>query len=326
MNLKLIFRAPRYNRFSIEKVFNSLVPHYPQYLKVDRFYVKSPGGSILPILRNMYYRGSRADIYHITGDVHYMVFVYPRKRTVLTIHDCVFMNNGSFIKKKIMQFLWLQLPVRLAETVTTISEKSKNDIVKYTNCSPDKIRIIPDPISDDFKYVPKIFNDRSPRVLQIGTGPNKNIERIIAATKEIDCELVIIGRLNSHQKEMLVNGNRKYINLQELTDREIVEQYNSADIVLFVSLAEGFGLPPLEAQAVGRVVVASNIEPILSVTGNAACFVDPYSIDSIRDAILDVCKNEQYRNSLIEKGLENVKQYNSSYIVKQYCQIYNSIN
>src|SRR5882762_8016410 len=86
----------------------------------------------------------RASVYHVTGDIHYITLALPRKKTILTVHDTVFMENSRGVKRTILKWLYLKLPVRSCLYVTAISEATKKDIVQYTGCSPDKVIVIPD--------------------------------------------------------------------------------------------------------------------------------------------------------------------------------------
>jgi glycosyltransferase involved in cell wall biosynthesis len=99
----------------------------------------------------------------------------------------------------------------------------------------------------------------------------------------------------------------------------------SSDILFFASTFEGFGMPILEAQAIGRVVVTSNILSMPEVGGNAALYVDPYSIEQIRDAICILKNDKILRNSLIDKGFENIKRFNPDTIAFQYEALYQEI-
>jgi glycosyltransferase involved in cell wall biosynthesis len=85
--------------------------------------------------------------------------------------------------------------------------------------------------------------------------------------------------------------------------------YNLADLLLFPSLYEGFGLPILEAQACGCPVLTSNVTSCPEVAGDGAHIVDPYSVDEIRDGILKIIKDNNYKEQLIKKGFENIKRF-----------------
>ena len=103
----------------------------------------------------------------------------------------------------------------------------------------------------------------------------------------------------------------------------MAERYRQADVVVFASPYEGFGMPVVEAQATGRPVVTSNIEPMMWVAGaESACFVDPFDPVSIRAGIERVIQDEPYRNKLTTNGLGNVKRYSIRQIAGQYIQVY----
>ena len=84
-------------------------------------------------------------------------------------------------------------------------------------------------------------------------------------------------------------------------------------------------MPVIEGQQIGRVVLTSNIEPILDISGEAALLVDPYDINDIHKAYLNIIKDKQLRDSLIQKGLNNVKRFEASFIAKQYIDLYNTL-
>jgi glycosyltransferase involved in cell wall biosynthesis len=105
----------------------------------------------------------------------------------------------------------------------------------------------------------------------------------------------------------------------------MVDAYERADLVIFVSLAEGFGMPIIEAQAVGRPVIVSNLSPMKEVAGEGALAVDPFDIEAIRSAIRTVIEDGQLRHRMIAAGLENVKRFNAEVVAGQYAQLYRSI-
>jgi glycosyltransferase involved in cell wall biosynthesis len=96
-------------------------------------------------------------------------------------------------------------------------------------------------------------------------------------------------------------------------------------MVVFASLYEGFGLPILEAQATGRPVITSNFGAMKEAAGEGALFVDPYSVESIRSAILRIKNEPQLREELVRKGRENVARFRPEAIARQYAEIYRSL-
>ena len=322
----LIFRKPRPEFFSIEKVFASIRKELDQNYSITE--ISAPYSKITPwnLFQNMRFISKyRADIYHITGDAHYLALARPGKRTVLTIHDCGFLRIKKTWKRFILKKLLLDAPVRHARIITTISEFSRQDIISHTGCSPEKIVVIPNPVDDYINFSTKEFNTECPVILFVGKTRNKNLRRVIAALKDIPCVLDIVGKIPPELVPLLEKNRTKYQECSSISTSELSNKYANADLLLFPSTFEGFGLPIIEAQKAGRVVITSNLNPMKEVAGNGACLVDPCSIESIRNGVLDVIANSDYRKNLIENGLRNVKRFSAEQTAKGYRKVYDSI-
>lgn len=326
MNVCFVFRQPRKSFFSIEKVFSQVVAFVNSKCDVKEVFL--PHSQISPgnIVANVnFVKKQKADIFHVTGDVHYIVMALPRRKTILTVHDCVFIENTSGIKRVILKYFFLDWPVRHASFITTISEKSKLDIIRYTGCDEQKIKVIPNPVSSTIYFQAKVFNTIKPVILFVGTKPNKNLSRVLQALSGIPCLLQIIGKLSPETKGVVQQSQVEYTSVSNISEQELAKKYAEADILLFPSVYEGFGLPIIEGNKAGRVVITSNISPMTEIAANAACLVDPFDVSSIRKGVLKVIEDENYRTELVSRGFENVKRFNADIIAEQYLDVYHKL-
>jgi glycosyltransferase involved in cell wall biosynthesis len=262
---------------------------------------------------------------HVTGDVNYLGLLLGRRNTVQTILDCVHLQTTTGLKHKIIKLFWVTIPVRRARWVTAISTSTKQEILKYIDCDPAKIVVIPVAISGRFRRRDKPFNKANPRILQLGAAPNKNIPRLIEALQGIPCTLEIIGHHNPEYEALLRQSGIAYSYHSGLSDAEVLEKYFEADIVTLVSTYEGFGMPILEGQATGRPVITSNLYSMPEVAGDAACIVDPFDARAMRAGFRRLIEDDEYRQALVAKGFDNVKRFDPDRIAEQYLALYQDI-
>lgn len=265
----------------------------------------------------------RANVFHVTGDVHFLTLALPGKRSMVTIHDVGFLSRGRGpITRWLLKKLWLDWPVRHCGVVTTVSEATRSEVIRLTRCPPEKVLVIPTVIRSSFRFAPKPFDAQCPNVLHIGLAPNKNFYRHVEALAGLRCKLTVIGRLNEAHHMQLKKHGIDFDARENLTDKEMQKVYESADVVLFASTLEGFGMPIIEANTVGRVVVTSNTSSMPEVAGNAACLVDPLDVGSIRAGLERVIQDQTYREALIEAGRNNCRRFSSRAVAEQYFAAY----
>lgn len=319
MKVVIIHRQRRLGVYSIEELFHTVAGELRKHVEVIEYETGSRWRILLDVWR---LRRLKADIYHVTGDIHYLVLLLPRRRTVLTVHDLNhLLHELTGLKRWIYKWVWMSLPIRYANSVTAISEATRNQIEEHLGIRRN-VRIINNCYGAVFHKSPKQFARDKPRILQVGTGPNKNIPRLIEALRGVPCCLAIIGPLGNDLVSQLTVAGIEYECHANLTCDEVLQQYVYADLVCFVSLHEGFGLPIIEAQAVGRPVITSNISPMREVAGDSACLIDPHDSESIRKGITTVLSDQDYQKTLVEKGYKNAARYSPASAASRYMLLY----
>ena len=326
MHIRYYFRNPAIAH-SIHRVFRTLISEMVHYATLEKIEMPTRGSKPWDVVKNnifaFRYR-DKSSIHHITGHIHDILLSFRGCKTVLTIHDIVFIDNVKNPIKRLYKWMfWLYLPVKIADKVVCISNTTKTKVDNQVRNT--KTVVIYNPLDTIYKASPKAFNTSKPVILHIGTGWNKNLKRTIEALEGIPCHLRIVGRISNVLIEKLEKSRVEYSTVTNLTDEAVYAEYVNCDIVNFPSLYEGFGMPIIEAQATGRVVITSNIEPLLEVSGDAVQFVDPQSVSSIRAAYLEIINNAELRAKLIEKGFENVKRFDVKHIAGLYMEVYKAL-
>jgi glycosyltransferase involved in cell wall biosynthesis len=169
------------------------------------------------------------------------------------------------------------------------------------------------------------FDSNNPKILHIGTKNNKNLENTIIALQGINCEFWIVGKLNASQCAYLGESLIKFRNFVDLSNSEILQLYCQCDIVSFLSVYEGFGMPIIEAQAYGKPVLTSSLYPMIEVAGSGALFVDPFNILEIRSGFRKIIDNKNLRDQIIGKGFFNQRRFEINEIVMNYKSVYEGI-
>jgi glycosyltransferase involved in cell wall biosynthesis len=281
---------------------------------------------LFPRLFNaIYCRFKQGDINHITGDIHYVAAFLKKRKTVLTVLDCGMLQQSSGIKKAILKLFWFTMPVKKVRHITAISTATKNELLRHVSCKSNKISVVYVCVNEQFQEAEKKSGSKTEftELLQIGTAPNKNIERLIAAITDLKVRLTIIGKVSDSIKEKLEKAEIQHsIKDWKLSDAEILEEYQKTDVLTFVSTIEGFGMPIVEANKVGRVVITSNISSMPEIGGDAAIFVDPLKVSSIRKGIIEAIENQEKVTALIRKGYQNANRFEVKQIAENYAAIY----
>lgn len=315
MKILFVYRNPAMG-FSVGKVFRPIEKEMAKYAQVNSLELPIANYSLKGLWKNVSFlrnhlKTHQYDAVLITGTENYLLPFISSAKKVVVVHDVKsFFNNVSGVRKKIKELMFIKV-LGKADKIVSISEQTEKELKDYgfRSC------VIYDPFSPTFTYVEKVPNKECPIVLHIGTNPNKNLHNTILALKGLKCFLRIVGVLSSEDIKLLHDNEIEYSSRSNISDEELLEEYRNCDIVNFPSLYEGFGMPIIEGQATGRVVVTSKISPMKDVAGGASVLVDPHDVLSIRKGYLEaINKGDKY----IEKGLKNVKRFTVPFITSQY--------
>ena len=309
---------------SIESYFKDIRDLQPDDIRITPKILKFVSNDYLKRLYNaievIFYQ---KDINHNTGDIHFANIFLSKKKNILTIHDCGFLKRISGIKFKIIKYFWYTLPAKRTSIITVNSNYTKQDLLTYIKFPEERIKVIYIFVPVVHKQSPKVFNKEKPVILQLGTAVNKNIIRIAQALNGINCKYIVVGKLDAATIDTLKENNIDFENITaSISDEEVAALYRKCDVVSFASSLEGFGMPIVEANATGRVVVTSNVTSMPEIAGNAAELVNPFDIKSIKNGFLKVINEDAHREQLIVNGYENAKRFDREKIAQEYFDLY----
>lgn len=328
MKVLYIYRHPDMG-YSIGRVFEPIEKEMRKYCECDKFYIPRVGYKPITLIRNIIdvryvLQKKEYDIVHIVGSEHYLVpFIKNGKhKVILTVHD---INKDQLVNLTIRslwrKLLWVKI-IKYADFVTFVSSQTEKETLEYNKISPQKYCVIPNPIRSEFVYNKHKLNRDCPIILHIGLSRRKNLQGTIQALKGFKCKLHLIGKMTDEYLFLLNTNDIDYSHDCNLSDEEIVKEYEKCDIVDFPSLYEGFGMPIIEAQAIGRPVVTSNLQPMKDVAGKGAVIVDPTDPSSIKAGYqIAIDKYDE----IVLSGLENVKRFSVETIAKNHYANYHKL-
>ena len=247
-------------------------------------------------------KNAKIDILHVP---HYNIPIFYSGKMIVTIHDLTHLIYPEFLPNKFAYFyakfmIWLAL--KKATKVITVSNNTKKDILQRFKVDPNKIEVVYNGVGEEFvkkekKEIYYLYNKFSiPKdkkiIMYVGNlKPHKNLERLLEAYSKIenkeDTCLLLVGKAFEkynvlEEKEQELNINMQVIHTGIVTQEELVDLYNLADLFVFPSLYEGFGLPILEAIACGTPVICSNTSSLPEVGGEYVDYFNPLDIKDIK--------------------------------------------
>jgi glycosyltransferase involved in cell wall biosynthesis len=288
-------------------------------------------------------RRAGAEVFHAP---HYVLPPWLPCPAVVTIHDCIHLVFPEYLPNKLAYVYartFMTIAARRSARVLTVSEASKRDILRFFHVPSSKVEVVynaldprfdnpPEP--EDVVRVRQRYQLDDPFLLYAGNiKPHKNVDRVIEAFARLKkrgferLKLVIIGDEISKSPELRRAVHRHQLHkhvrfLGFVSDATLAILYRLADVFVFPSLYEGFGLPPLEAMASGTPVVTSNVSSLPEVVGDAALLVDPQDAEAIAAATERILTDGELRRTLVQKGLGRVHEFSWERSVRRIRDVY----
>lgn len=324
MKVLLIIRDPARGGKSVEGIFSDLYAMFTEKMDVDRYIYQEHKGFWYNYRR---IKATGSDLFHITSDMYWLALFLPARRSILTIHDIGHYSGMKGIRRWIYGKWYLQWPAKFAGAITTVSRFTRNMLGQILPAGQaEKVVTIYNPVPLGLRHQAITPVPGNKIVLQVGTNPHKNWKTVIKALKDLPYTMSIIGPLSDEQLKWIGTLGVRYTHKHEATPTEILEAYRMADVVTFVSLYEGFGMPVIEAQAAGRPVITSRKASLPEIAGDGAVFIqDPSDVSEIRLAIIRLMEDEPYRNELLQKGLNNVSRFDAETSCQAYINVYRTL-
>lgn len=292
------------------------------------------------------------DICHVTDQsyAHLINYINPQK-SILTVHDIIpylnFYNKLHHEANQNKQYLskYLTSYFNKFKRIIAVSTNTKNDLIKYLNINEEKIQVIYNGINtnftkinnstlNDFKLKYKIFH-YNVNLLAIGNNFYKNTLTIFKAfviykaISSKNVKLFLVGSKNKYIEycivESNINENDIYF-IENLSEEEMILLYNSLDCLIFPSLYEGFGFPPLEAMSCGLPVCTTYSGSLLELMNKEICLMShPMDYIQIANNLNQLLNNEKLKNSLVTNGLKYSKDFSWNKSALLHINVYDSI-
>lgn len=317
--LREILKIDKKNRYSLLITDKFPYMNVMEYDNLTYLPMKSPFVSISePFELHNVLKKESFDLFHSPS---FIPPFYSGGPFIMTLHDMNHLINPGLSKKIYYKFI-IKPYLRKAKRILTVSEYSKNEICRAFDLEEDRVSVVYDGVEDRFrpredktiKGIIKHYNLPDRFILTIGNEKkHKNLKLLLRALRDVnkDYPLVLNLEPKGHlMKDVIELGLVDRVNfIGYIDDADLPLLYNAASVFVFISLNEGFGLPPLEAMASGCPSVVSNISSLLEIYGDSAYYVDPTDVTSIATGINRVIEDIELRNTLKRKGLERAKRF-----------------
>lgn len=323
------------------ELFALKVPRIDQMCrKASRHFWSAPFGVVLAALTNLIFTlkiPKGYALYHISSP-GLAVATRKIKPCIITVHDLI---PFSFSRHDALEPLFKKSMMDLtrAQRLICVSNYTKEELMRFFNIDPGIVRVIYNGLDhEQFKPRDKVTSRRmlglsedKVVVLHVGSEePRKNIPTLIKAFYKFQTEIpnALLIRVG-----MKTPATQRLINSLGLGDKVVYFRdgksmgyfYNAADLFVFPSSLEGFGLPPLEAMASGCPVIASNKTSVPEVVGNAGILLDPFDVDGFAHWMHEVHTDEELKAKLIKKGFKRSKLFSWEKCARETLEVYKEI-
>lgn len=263
------------------------------------------------------------------------LFLTNKKPRIIHVQDIIplIYDEAHIISR--LHFRWTMFLAKKGDAIITISESVKNDLINNLKFDPDKINVTYLGVDHDL-FKPRKAEPEKNIIGYVGAlGKRKNVGLIIRAfyklTKNMNvkAKLYILGR--GPQKQSLIELVRRLNIGDDVKFFDFIPEsgmpgfYSRLKLFVLPSLAEGFGLPIVEAMACGTPVITSNISSMPEISGGAAVTINPYSVDELAEAMNEVLSDDSYRRSVIKKGLKRADFFDWKKTAKQTFSVYKQV-
>ena len=236
-----------------------------------------------------------------------------------------------------------------ADMIITISNNTRNDLIQHLKISPEKLKTVylgvdnkfSIPTVEDRDSVKQKYSLPASYILYLGSEqPRKNFPFLLKSFYKLkkdhklpDIKLLKVGKpqigIEEHNEIIeltkSLNMEKDVIFIEHVLDKDLNSVYNSAQVFVYPSIYEGFGLPPLEAMACGCPVITSNTSSLPEVVGDAGVMVHPHDTNSLSEAIYQILSNQSLGDELRKKGLSRAKLFSWDKTAAETRGIYNEI-
>jgi glycosyltransferase involved in cell wall biosynthesis len=287
------------------------------------------------------------DLFHFP---FYTIPIIRNYKSIVTIHDITYEVHPEWYSWKGLVAMrpFSRYAARHADKILTDSNYSKQDLMKYYNVPEEKIVVTYLGVEEWFRPIDDQtaldttrakYRITSPQmILYVGSiHTRRNIIQLLQAFQKVqqtiaDVQLVLVGKQEYPYMDLQVLihelGPTSQVILAgylHIYDPHLLALYNLADLFIYPSSYEGFGLPPIEAMACGTPVITSNNTSLPEVTGDAAILIDPLNIDEMAEAMIQVLMNQQMRQEMIAKGINQAQKFSWEQVAKETLAVYQEV-